>query len=159
MRVMPLLVLLVSFGGSAAMANCVPPYSTMFACDLMDDGGRVEFCERIPDGGGFPDRFSYNFVRAHFRSELYFEAEDNYGSAKYYRTDDRPIQTVGTGLLHGEYVYSVFLTGPMNEHPDVAQIHVYKTLKDFQDNKESDIERLYCDESSIIINWDHFGPG
>lgn len=143
---------------TAASANCTPPFTTLFACDIMNSQSRVEFCVHDPAPSA-PLQMTYNFSTG-LAAELAFQTTDSAASTKFMRSDDGDIVTIGTGAIHEGYVYAAFVTGRLMERPLSAQLHVYKSLDDFQNDKgEVEIERLYCKPETILIDLDRFGPG
>ncbi|MDZ4311089.1 MAG: hypothetical protein U1A24_11105 [Cypionkella sp.] len=151
----------LAFCGSsfAAWANCVPPYATLFACDILDSDQRVEFCQSEPDANGIPDRYSYNFAAGAAMSELYFISDDNRFSTKYYRGGDASRETVGFGLPHEGYVYAFYITGVFGSSIQAAQLHVFDSLKAFESDKgEQEMLRLYCAPESVLVDWTFIGP-
>lgn len=156
MRAVHLFILLPLLAAPQAQANCAPPFMTIFACDIMGRDARVEFCaDNSPHGG---QRYSYNFTSGLGPAELYFEADGHYGSTKY-MADGVPFNTLGSGLMNGKTVYAFFATGYQTQNIESAQIHVYRSLEDFQSRPESDIQRLYCQPETVRIDWDNTGPG
>lgn len=157
-----LALLAASLPFEAARANCPPPYSTLFACDIPERGARVEFCEVVRDedvhAAGMP-QFTYNYTVGTGPAELFFDANGYYFSTKYYDDDTPGRDTTGIGLKHGTYVYAVFISGEYLRRADKAQIHVYKSVDDFQSSaREIDIERRYCAPGSILVNWENIRP-
>lgn len=154
----PLALILMTVA-TAASANCVPPFMPVFACNVLTDDQRVEICASPPDDNGVSDTYTYNFADGLAVSELYFETQDNRFSTKYYRADHEGQNTTGLGLVHGDHVYSVHLTGMDGRYVATAQIHVYDSIDDFASERgETEALRLYCDRGSVRVNWDFIRP-
>lgn len=158
MRHITAFTVILTLAESQAQANCPPPFTTMFACDIMGRQARVEFCADTATADTGVARYSYNFTSGLGPAELYFETDGYYGSSKY-MVDGIPHNTLGSGLMNGDTVYSFFVTGYETRDVESAQIHVYNSLADFQENPESDIQRLYCVPGTVLIDWDGTGPG
>lgn len=152
--------IIVIMAGSAASANCVPPFMPVFACTILTADQRVEICATPPDENGVSDTFSYNFATGMEMSELYFETDNNRFSMKYYRPDVEGVKTIGLGLVHGSHVYSVHVTGIIHsEFVSAAQLHVHDDIAAFEsDRGETEILRLYCDPDTVRVNWDFIRP-
>ncbi len=157
MRLVPLLILSL-LAAPQAWANCAAPFATMFACDIMGRDARVEFCQDVSDADAAKWRYSYNFTSGLGPADLSFQATGYYGSTKY-MADDAPFNTSGSGLVNGDHVYAFFATGYETQNLESAQIHVYRSLEDFQSRPESDIQRLYCRPDTVRIDWAGTGPG
>lgn len=154
-------LLALGLSTGAGWANCPPPYSTLFACDIPERDARVELCELLGDDNRDAEaRFSYNYTVGNGPAELFFTADGYYFSTKYMDPDGPEAnQTVGFGLARGTFVYGVFITGEYLGQPTSAQIQVFDKIDDFSsDDREVDLERRYCEPSSIRVNWDNIAP-
>ena len=149
---------------AVAQANCNPPYTTLLACDIYRSNARVEFCmqgKEAPDGS-WKERISYNFTRGLGPAELYFETDQIVASTKYWHlvSLDSQTRTDSLGAVHGNHVYAAFLTGIQDDYASADQIHVYDSVEAYEnDQGEVEIQRLYCDPESILMDADRFVPG
>lgn len=159
MRHIPYLVLTSLVVATQAQANCAPPFTTMFACDIVRTDARVEFCQDISSDDVKEWRYSYNFTNGLGPAELYFETPRYYASTKYVPGGSITYNTLGSGIANGNTVYSFFVTGYATGNVEAAQIHVYENVEDFETRPESDIARLYCEPESVLIDWEGTTPG
>lgn len=143
----------------ATWANCTPPHSTLFYCNIQNSDARVEFCRGPGDENDISDFYSYNFSRGTAPAELYFE-DDGYGfDLRYYKSDRHDANnTAGISLTRGDHVYSFYVTGLYRTGIRAAQIHVHD-LASYQTGKpDTEKLRLYCDPGSVLIDWDAMRP-
>lgn len=146
----------------AAKANCLPPWQTLFACDIAGSSARAEFCEIAdPESHKSLKSHYYTYVVGTKPAELYFEADGYYFSTKDTVSDHPTDLAMGVGLANKNYVYSFFVTedkmldGKIRE----AEIRVYKSLDAFSnDTKNNEQLRLQCKTSSIVANQDNIRP-
>lgn len=127
-------LIITGFSDGEAMAICVPPYKTMFACDIYKSERRVEICQETPaEEGGVPDHYSYNFASGAEMSELYFVTDDVRFSTKFYDPDRQDGEnTLGVGLVRRNYIYTFYITGLYESHVKAAQIHVFDSLTAYE---------------------------
>lgn len=152
-------VMMLGLGAGTALANCTPPYQTLFYCDIRDSDARVEFCMEQPDGDGVSRTHSYNFARGVQPSELYFESDDNRLDLRFYETSrDDAQNTMGVSLHRGDHFYSFYVTGLYGATIRAAQIHVSDAAAYESGKLESEKLRLYCDPDSVLIDWDAMYP-
>lgn len=144
------------------MANCIPPWQTLFACNIRGSEARAEFCE-IAEPASHKSLKShyYTYVVGTKPAELYFEADGYYFSTKDTIAGHPSDLTMGVGLANGNYVYSFFVTedkrhdGPIRE----AEIRVYRSVDAFSnDIRDNEQLRLQCDPGSIIANQANIRP-
>lgn len=149
---------LVALSG-VVWANCPPPGSTLFYCDILNSDARVEFCRGEADDEGLSDTYSYNYARGTAPAELFFET-DGYGfDLRYYKSERHDSEnTAGISLTRGDHVYAFYVTGLYRTGVRAAQIHVYD-LKAYDTGKpDQEKLRLYCDPDSVLIDWDAMRP-
>ncbi|WP_313615744.1 hypothetical protein [Agrobacterium sp.] len=145
-----------------ASANCIPPWQTLFACNIRGSEARAEFCE-------ITDQESHKSLKSHYYTyaigtkpaELYFEADGYYFSTKDTNPDHPTDLRMGVGLANKNYVYSFFVTedkssdGPVRD----AEIRVYKSIDAFSNHtKDNEQARLQCEPGSVIANKDNIRP-
>lgn len=112
LKPLTLATLACALWAETALANCVPPASTYFACTLRDGQKRVEFCQGPVTDGSSPDYYSYNFADGSAVSELYFTTDAPWISTKYFRgRGDNGTETLGMALEHEGHCYAFYITG------------------------------------------------
>ena len=153
---------LTTFLPLPAMANCIPPWQTQFACNIPDRDARVEFC-RIADPKAHPDKKEayYNYVTGTKPSELYFETDSTWFSTKDTNIDHPTDMTMALGYARGEYVYAFVVTEDKRLGGAIrdAEVRVYSSTEKFtNDAKDNESARLYCDSKSIIADQDSIAP-
>ncbi|WP_035201269.1 hypothetical protein [Agrobacterium tumefaciens] len=146
----------------AAEANCLPPWQTLFACNIMSSSARAEFCE-IADTESHKSLKShyYTYVVGTKPAELYFEADGYYFSTKDTVAGHPTDLAMGVGLLNKNYVYSFFVTEDKKLDGKIrdAEIRVYKSIDAFSsDTKDNEQLRLQCDPRSIVANQENIRP-
>ncbi|WP_312950310.1 hypothetical protein [Agrobacterium sp.] len=157
-----LLTIFVALFPWTASANCMPPWQTLFACNIKGSEARAEFCE-------IADQESHKSLKSHYYTyvvgtkpaELYFEADGYYFSTKDTIAGHPSDLTMGVGLANKNYVYSFFVTEDKNDDGPVrdAEIRVYKSIDAFSnDTKNNEQLRLQCDPASVIANKDNIRP-
>jgi hypothetical protein len=157
-----LLMIFVALFPWTASANCMPPWQTLFACNIKGSEARAEFCE-------IADQESHKSLKSHYYTyvvgtkpaELYFEADGYYFSTKDTIAGHPSDLTMGVGLANKNYVYSFFVTEDKNDDGPVrdAEIRVYKSIDAFSnDTKNNEQLRLQCDPASVIANKDNIRP-
>lgn len=150
----------VTCGAGAALANCVPPAATMFACTLRDSERRVEFCQGPAPQDGVPDFYSYNFADGAAPSELYFTTDAPWFSMKYYRgTQNFAGETLGMALENDGYFYAFYIAGALGAPIRSAQLHVFDSQEAFQSEAgETEMQRFYCKPETVLVDWTFIGP-
>ena len=160
-------------GTSVSFANCVPPMQTLFACDLENSGGRVEFCHEIvseetPTSSSVPgDRQSYSFVRGIAPTELYFTPTTSMFRTLDTNSVDRKIygprasSFLTIGYQNVDYVYAVLLAVDEEYYNGNygAEVRVFKNSDDFYKlETNTEVARLFCDAGSVIVDQGEFRP-
>lgn len=160
LKPLALAALAYALWAETALANCVPPASTYFACTLRDGQKRVEFCQGPVTDGSSPDYYSYNFADGSAVSELYFTTDAPWISTKYFRgRQDNGSETLGMALEHEGYFYAFYITGIFGSPIRLAQLHVFDSQEAFQsDAGETEILRYYCRAETVLIDWTFVGP-
>ncbi|MDS7594336.1 hypothetical protein [Agrobacterium tumefaciens] len=157
-----LVVVVLALFPFTAKANCLPPWQTLFACDIARSSARAEFCEIAdPESHKSLKSHYYTYVVGTKPAELYFEADGYYFSTKDTVVDHPTDLTMGVGLTNKNYVYSFFVTedkkldGKIRE----AEVRVYKSLDAFSnETRDNEQLRLQCDPGSIIANHENIRP-
>ncbi|WP_338665920.1 hypothetical protein VQH23_12215 [Pararoseomonas sp. SCSIO 73927] len=147
---------------SLAMANCIPPWQTQFACNIPERNARVEFC-RIAEPQRHPRRQEvyYTFVTGIGPAELHFEADGYIFSTKEVDTTRPSEITSGIGYPRGEYVYAFFVTEHSSRPGSVsnAEVRVYNSIDAFTNSKrDNEIARFRCQPSSVIADVANIRP-
>ncbi|WP_338661256.1 hypothetical protein VQH23_13515 [Pararoseomonas sp. SCSIO 73927] len=157
-----LAALAIALMPTMALANCLPPWQTQFACNIPERNARVEFC-RIADARLRAGRAEvyYTFVTGTQPAELYFEADHYIFSTKQMGADRPSEITSGIGYPRGNYVYSFFITDDRRRPGNVrgAEVRAYSSIEAFTNSKRgNEIVRLRCDPSSIVADMGSIAP-
>ncbi|WP_102960926.1 hypothetical protein [Mangrovicella endophytica] len=156
------LIAVVMLAPLPAAANCVPPWQTQFACEIPARNARAEFC-RIMEPTAHPGlkEAYYTYAIGAGPTELYFETDQTYFSTKDTDIDHPTDMTMAVGYARGTYVYA-FVTTEDSRDPDRirdAEVRVYSTIDAFtNEDKDTEVLRLYCDAASIRANRDSIRP-
>ena len=153
---------LTAFIPLPAMANCIPPWQTQFACNIPERNARAEFC-RIADPKAHPDKKEayYNYVIGTKPSELYFETNSTWFSTKDTNINHPIDMTMAMGYARGDYVYAFVVTEDKRNADGIrdAEVRVYSSTDKFtNDTKDNETAKLYCDPASIIADQDSIRP-
>jgi len=145
-----------------AMANCVPPWQTHFSCYIPEQNAHAEFC-RIADTNLHPGKKEgyYSYVVGAEPAELYFETDTIGFSVKDTNIDHPTDLTMSMGYMRNDWVYAFVITEDERIGSDIrdAEVRVYSSSDDFfNDKKDVEQARLYCDSGSIIANQDMIAP-
>lgn len=157
------LALLLAAGlSSPAMANCIPPWQTQFACAIPERNARAEFC-RIPDPAQHPDKKEayYTYAVGAAPAELYFETDSTWFSTKDTDIDHPTDLTMAIGYAHGAYIYAFSVTEDKREPDGIrdAEIRVYSSADAFtSEARNTEESRLYCDPASILADLPSIRP-
>lgn len=151
--------LIALFPGTVA-ANCVPPMTVMFSCQILNSAKVVEICQNLPPDQAVPDRYSYNFGDPLQPAELYFEDDGIRMAAQYFDGEvDNALNTLGMGVQNGNHIYAFYLTGIFDSRIRAAQLHVFDSVKTFDSGKtDQEALRLYCDPETVRVDWRFIGP-
>ncbi|MBS9719178.1 hypothetical protein JYU29_00585 [Tianweitania sp. BSSL-BM11] len=154
--------LVVPLSTLEAAANCIPPWQTLFACNIPRQDARAEFC-LIPDTDAHPGKKQgyYTYVVGTKPAELYFEADGYYFSTKDTLVDHPTDLTMAIGFKRGAYVYSFTITEDRQIDGRVrdGEVRVYSSLDAFTSSeKDTEVTRLYCDRASILADTDNIRP-
>jgi hypothetical protein len=140
----------------ATYANCVPPWQTLFACDIPLTEGRAEFCELAdPAAHKGKHAYYYSYSVSTEPAELHFETDDSYFSTKDTSADHPTDLTMGIGLVNTDYVYSFFVTEDKRLAGEIreASVRVYRSKEAFSsETLNNEVQRLQCKGDSIIAN-------
>lgn len=139
-----------------AVANCIPPWQTHFACDIPEKNARAEFC-RIADPAAHPGKSQayYTYAVGTAPAELYFESDSVVFSTKDFILEHQSDTSSGMGYLYGKMVYSFFVTQDerLNNRVREAEVRVYNSADDFTSrDRNLEVARLSCDPDSIVAN-------
>lgn len=148
----------------SAAANCIPPWQTLFACNIPEKNARAEFCQ-ISDGDSTARQGRksayYTYAVGSNVAELYFETDGYSFSTKDTEVDHPTDLTMGIGFTNKNYVYAFFVTEDKRLDGRIrdADIRVYTSENAFS-SQERNTERLrlQCDPASIIANQDNIRP-
>jgi hypothetical protein len=147
---------------SPALANCVPPWQTQFACAIPERNARAEFC-RIAEPAQHPGKKEayYSYVVGTQPAELYFETDSTRFSTKETDVDHPTDLTMALGYARGDYVYAFVITQDkrLDDRIREADIRVYNSTDAFtNDVKGNEVIRLSCDPASIIADFPSIRP-
>ncbi|MCT7663164.1 hypothetical protein [Shinella kummerowiae] len=158
---------LVAFGlaallSSPALANCVPPWQTQFACNIPERNARAEFC-RIAAPVDHPSKKEayYIYVVGTAPAELYFETDSLWFSTKDMLVDHPTDLTMAVGFARADYVYAFVVTEDKREHDGIrdGEVRVYESTDAFtNDVKGNQVNTLYCDPESIVADLPSIRP-
>ncbi len=136
-------------------AECIPPFEPLFFCTIPERDAIAEFCENpARDSNGLPGNQYTYFV--HGQPELEFQTSANWFGLRN-ETHGMSGSAMGNGLVHGKLVYAFFIEDAHWLDPREAQIHVYASVDDFN-NQAEPIERRYCYPPSIEVTQKGIGP-
>lgn len=156
------LIILAAFFPLPAAANCMPPWQTLFACNIPERNARAEFCQ-IGDGAAHSGKKSayYTYAVGPKPVELYFETDSYSFSTKDTDVDHPTDLTMGIGFVNKNYVYAFFVTedkrlgGRIRE----ANVRVYSSEASFSsEKKNTELQRLQCDPASILADQENIRP-
>lgn len=155
MRVISVLAM-ATLMASPALANCIPPWQTQFACNIPERNARAEFC-RIAEPGEHPGKKEayYSYVVGTKPAELYFETDSTWFSTKDTNIDHPTDLTMALGYARGDYVYAFVVTEDKREDDGIrdAEVRVYSSTEAFTNEvKDNHVSRLYCDPASIVAD-------
>lgn len=144
------------FLSSPVVANRLPPYQTLFACQIPERNARAEFC-RLPDPGKHPKlkEGHYSYAVGARPAELHFETNSIWFSTKDTDVDDPLGLTTAMGFALRSYVYAFVVTEDRADSDRIlaADVRVYSSTDAFtNDTKGNEIARLACEPSTIIAD-------
>ena len=145
-----------------ALANCIPPWKTHFACSIPEQNARAEFC-RIADTDAHPDKNEgyYTYSVGAEPTELYFETDSIWFSTKDTDINHPTDLTMAMGYARDKWVYAFTITEDSREASGVrdAEVRVYSSTDDFtSDTKDNEVTKLYCDASTILADLNSIAP-
>ncbi|HEY4200858.1 MAG TPA: hypothetical protein VGM83_09870 [Devosiaceae bacterium] len=151
---------LTAFLPFPALANCVPPWQTQFACNLPEQAARAEFCRLSDPIPGVKEAY-YSYAVEAEPAELYFQTDSTYFSTKDTEIDHPTDLTMAIGYARENYVYAFVVTEDEREADGIrdAEVRVYSSIDAFtNDTKDTEITKLYCDPASILADLDSIRP-
>lgn len=137
-----------------AMANCIPPWQTLFACEIEGSEARAEFCQ-ISEPQKHPTQSEgyYTFAHGPEMAELYFETNEVVASNKDAAHRQVSHFNPAIGFVRGGYVYAFFANGISDPGVEPVEIRVYDAVEKFMnDEPGNELERLVCDPASVVID-------
>lgn len=145
-----------------ALANCIPPWKTHFACSIPEQDARAEFC-RIADTDAYPDKKEgyYTYSVGTEPTELYFETDSIWFSTKDTNIDHPTDFTQSMGYVRDKWVYAFVITEDSREAIGVrdAEVRVYSSTDDYSSStKDNEVIKLYCDASTILDDLSIIAP-
>ncbi|UXN75766.1 hypothetical protein N8D56_26350 (plasmid) [Devosia sp. A8/3-2] len=145
-----------------AMANCIPPWKTHFACSIPEQDARAEFC-RIADTKANPNKKEgyYTYSVGTEPTELYFETDSIWFSTKDTDIDHPTDLTMSMGYARDNWIYAFVITEDSREADGVrdAEVRVYSSTDDFTSStKDTEVVKLHCDSSTILADLDSIAP-
>ena len=137
-----------------AMANCIPPWQTLFACVIAGTDARAEFCQiSEPEEHLTLSEGYYSFARGSAMAELYFETDELLASDKGAVETRMSHFNPAIGFVRGGYAYAFFPNGTGDPGVEPVEIRVYDTVEKFMnDEPGNEIQRLVCDPASVVID-------
>lgn len=151
-----------ALASSSAMANCVPPWQTHFACSIPAKNARAEFC-RIRDTKAHPDKKEgyYSYSVGSKPTELYFETDSIWFSTKDTDIHHPTDLSMSMGYARDKWVYAFVITQDKREADGVrdAEVRVYSSTDEFSSSvKGNEVVKLYCDPATILADFDSIAP-